>query len=334
MNADQTLERVARSLLYEGYILYPYRRSLKNTQRWTFGALFPRASSLVVAGNERSTLGAECLLEAPDDAALECRARFLHLTDRRVVDASENLLDALEIDERLFQSWQEAIEREARFQAPIDDLLARPARFEFAFPASAEREALIDSAGTIRGHLIRERRPVSGAVALSLAQLGPARYRLSLSLSNETPDLPGARSRDGLAIVSLASAHVALRLAAGGFVSLTDPPVAWQSDAAACRQTGCWPVLVGDPTARDTILCSPIILSDFPQVAEESPGDWFDCAEIDEMLALRIMTLTDGEKREMQSLDPRLERLLAETGQFDAGRQMALHGTRRAGAKS
>ncbi len=33
---------IADAILYEGYILYPYRASaIKNRQRWTFGGVFP-----------------------------------------------------------------------------------------------------------------------------------------------------------------------------------------------------------------------------------------------------------------------------------------------------
>ena len=43
MSAD--LRKLADTILYEGYILWPYRRSaLKNRKRWTFGCVFPPAS--------------------------------------------------------------------------------------------------------------------------------------------------------------------------------------------------------------------------------------------------------------------------------------------------
>ncbi len=51
------------------------------------------------------------------------------------------------------------------------------------------------------------------------------------------------------------------------------------------------------------MLSSPIILYDYPQVAPESPGEMFDATEIDEILALRTMTLTDDEKAEARATD-------------------------------
>jgi len=61
------------------------------------------------------------------------------------------------------------------------------------------------------------------------------------------------------------------------------------------------------------MLASPIILYDYPQIAPESPGDLFDGTEIDEILALRIMTMTDDEKREMRNTDVRARRILERT---------------------
>jgi hypothetical protein len=71
-----------------------------------------------------------------------------------------------------------------------------------------------------------------------------------------------------------------------------------------------FPVLVGEPGQRDVMLSSPIILYDHPQIAPESPGDLFDSTEIDEILTLRILTLTDEEKREARATDERARRIL------------------------
>ena len=74
---------------------------------------------------------------------------------------------------------------------------------------------------------------------------------------------------------------------------------------------------------------SPIILYDYPQVAEESPGDFFDGTEIDEMLALRVMTLTDEEKREMRGADERARQILERTEMLPPEQFMKLHGALR-----
>src|SRR5258708_35963430 len=96
----------------------------------------------------------------------------------------------------------------------------------------------------------------------------------------------------------------------GEFVSLIDPAENLREFVNGCHNTGRWPVLVGGEGQRDTMLSSPIILYDYPQVAAESPGDLFDGAEIDEILSLRIMTMSGDEKREMRESDEMACRVL------------------------
>jgi hydrogenase maturation protease len=112
----------------------------------------------------------------------------------------------------------------------------------------------------------------------------------------------------------------------GAFVSLLDPPEPWGEAAAGCRNVGTWPVLVGEEGQTDLMLSSPIILYDYPQVAPESPGDLFDGTEIDEILTLRILTLTDEEKRTMAAVDERAQALLARTEGLGGEQLLRLHG--------
>jgi hypothetical protein len=74
------------------------------------------------------------------------------------------------------------------------------------------------------------------------------------------------------------------------------------------------------------MLCSPIILYDYPKIAPESAGDFFDGTEMDEMLTLRVLTLTDAEKREMRNGDPRARRILERTESLSAESMLKAHG--------
>ena len=132
---------------------------------------------------------------------------------------------------------------------------------------------------------------------------------------------------DNALLCSLISAHILLGVRGGEFVSLLDPPECWREVAAACRNVGVWPVLVGAPGQTDTMLASPIILYDYPQVAPESPGDFFDGTEIDEMLTLRILTLTGEEKRAMAAVDEKARGLLTRTETLAREQLLGLHGT-------
>jgi len=130
---------------------------------------------------------------------------------------------------------------------------------------------------------------------------------------------------------TFASTHAVLHATGGEFISLLDPDPQYENAAKACRNIGCWPVLVGDEAKRDrdTMLSSPIILYDYPKVAAESAGDLFDSTEIDEILTLRVKTMTDDEKLEMRNIDEHARGILERTENLSAEHFMQMHGTLR-----
>ena len=91
---------------------------------------------------------------------------------------------------------------------------------------------------------------------------------------------------------------------------MTDPPEWAAAEVAACENIGTWPVLAGPAECRDLMLSSPVILYDHPEVAPESAGDLFDATEIDEILTLRTLALTDAERQEARATDPRAADLI------------------------
>src|SRR5262245_45376179 len=96
------VQPIADALLYEGYLLYPYRpSSVKNRQRWTFGRLCPQTCGQVHSGAEVGALRADCLVIGDDQTAFEARVRFLHPVECRWSGAAP--------DE---PGWQEATARE------------------------------------------------------------------------------------------------------------------------------------------------------------------------------------------------------------------------------
>src|SRR5262249_49436862 len=153
-----------------------------------------------------------------------------------------------------------------------------------------------------------------GAVEVTATAAAAGLYRVALVVANRAQlGDAGRKSRDEIVLRALVSTHSILGVSRGEVLSLLGPPEDRRQAAAACRNCGPSPVLVGADGATDTMLSSPIILYDYPQVAPESPGDFFDAAEIDEMLTLRILTLTDEEKRAMAGVDERAAALLART---------------------
>src|SRR5262249_22073217 len=138
--------------------------------------------------------------------------------------------------------------------------------------------------------------------------------------------------RDEALTRSLVSTHTILNVRGGKFISLLDPPESLREIAGSLRNIGTYPVLVGAEGERDAMLSSPIILYDYPQIAPESAGDLFDGTEMEEMLALRSLTLTDEEKREIRDGDERARRILERIESLPAERLMKLHGVARAAA--
>jgi hypothetical protein len=301
------VERIANAVLYEGYLLYPYRRSaIKNRRRFNFGVIYPRDYGL--AHDELFCAQTECLAASNWRMALDVRVRFLHLTAR--------------------EGWQEAVEREVSAPAlRMDDLLVEPLQVSFAFPTNRSSGALCDP--SMRGKR-GEQEPIGGNIEIAGRQVSDRVFKITTRVVNLTPlaDAQGA-SRDEALKRSLVSTHTILSARGGEFISLLDPPESLREMAGSCRNVGTYPVLVGAEGERDTILSAPIILYDYPQIAPESAGDLFDGTEIDEMLTLRILTLTDEEKREMRDGDERARRILERTEAMPAEQLMKLHGAAR-----
>ncbi len=344
---DAIVDPIVRAVLYEGFILYPYRPSVKNVHRWTFGGLAPEAYSVSRKGSDPWMMQTECLVHGGGEARLEVKVRFLQLVARTVGQIDPPMAEwpaegeppfravqVLQLGQDLYQSWQEASEREVTLEAvQVDELVARPRWQKFTFPAGRETEALRSPDGSIGGVLVRRKEPIEGSVELSAVRVEDQLFKLTVRIANRTRiDAPDRTGRDEAMLRSLASTHTILHVEGGQFVSMIDPPERWRASAAGCLNIGSWPVLVGQAGETHTMLAAPIILYDYPQVAPESPGDLFDSTEIDEILSLRILTLTDDEKRSMASIDPRTRDLLSRTESLAREQLSRLHGTFRPGA--
>lgn len=312
---------IAKAVLYEGYMLYPYRpSSVKNRQRFNFGVLYPRSYSEAQAGSDAWSTQTECLIEGSSATALEARIRFLKLVARATGAPSEENVSA----------WQEAVECEVSVPAsPLDALVSSPIAWPFSFPAQENVEVLRDKNGNVAGRVFRSQEFVQGTVRVSAERVTEKLFKVRVLVENLTTFDGCGQGRDHALMRSLVSAHTVLGVSEGEFVSLLDPPLEFADMAANCRNLGAWPVLVGAEGSRDTMLSSPIILYDYPQIAPESPGDLFDGAEIDEILSLRILTMTDEEKNEMRHADERARQMLERVEGLPMEHLMKLHGTLR-----
>jgi hypothetical protein len=342
----KSIDAIANAVLYEGYLLYPYRpSSVKNRQRFNFGVLYPQSYGEAQAGSDAWRTQTECLVQGAPLTAVEVRVRFLKLVARSVGKSKAPVqgrqpdgapefesVSMLEVEGKVFTPWQEAIECDVAVPACVLDALTEaPLEWKFAFPAKDETESLRDANGRLVGRIARRHGSISGTVEIKAARAIDGVFKVQVGVKNLTSveDEAGQISRDQALTRSLVSAHILLGVVDGRFISLLEPPENLKDLAASCQNVGAWPVLVGAEGERDTMLSSPVILYDYPQIAPESPGDLFDGTEIDEILALRILTMTDDEKHEMRNTDERARKILERTETLPMEHLMKLHGTLR-----
>jgi hypothetical protein len=281
------VNKIVDTVLYEGYILYPYRpSSKKNRQRFTFGRVYPHAYSFAQRGAEPFLMQTQCLATSQNNEAfIEVDVRFLHLMTREVLclpeplpDLPENLnttllevVPELNVEGRRYLTWEEAVER--RVSLPPRNL-RRLSEGSFALPidfkASDSLEPIRNLQGSIMGLLRRRQEAVALEVQVTAEALGTQIIKITTGIFNHTP-VSEADLNDQNAVLrrTFASTHTILHLEGAEFVSLIDPPLSLKEFAKSCRNEGTWPVLVGDEEVGDhgTMLSSPIILYDYPKIA-------------------------------------------------------------------
>ncbi|MEO5717174.1 MAG: hypothetical protein ABIR29_01220 [Chthoniobacterales bacterium] len=345
MNAA-LVEKVVNAVLYEGYILYPYRASSKkNRERFTFGRVYPEDYSIAQHGAEPCSMQTECLVRNESkDVVVAISVRFLHPMAREV-GMLKTPLDAMpaegepdfevvpdfSVGEQLYQTWQEVVEQ--KVEVPPFALREEwKTAHKFEFPASRAIGPIQSADGKIHAVLVRRQDAVRGTIEVVAQPIDDAVFKISVRIVNHTPVPPDELENQSAIIMrTFTSTHTILHAQGGEWLSMTDPPPAYTEATAACKNIGTWPVLVGEQSKneRDAMLSSPIILYDYPQIAPESPGDLFDGLEIDEILTLRVMAMSDAEKIEMRQVDEQARKILERTENMSSDHLLKMHGVMR-----
>ncbi|MGD9620405.1 MAG: hypothetical protein AB7G47_07690 [Mycolicibacterium sp.] len=314
---------VADAVLYEGYLLYPYRAtSAKNQSRWQFGVLGPKDAELRGIG-ENDTLSADVLVQGDASSTLSLIVRFLQLqhraVERELGDGRFEPVPELVSGERSWLAWDEAVECEVAFGPFTIAEIQGTLRLPLAISGGTEVQS-VDA-----GRLIRSRRSLRAEVTLSAEDDGVL-TRVGVTVRNLGP--PAADKNDAIA-ASLIGTHILTEVQDGEFISLLEPPPDTAAAVAGCRRHRCFPVLAGPPRTHHLMLISPIILYDHPEVAEQSKGALYDSTEIDEILTLRIMTMTDQEKASARATDPLAAEIIDRCDTMSAEALLELHGVLR-----
>jgi hypothetical protein len=313
---------VADAVLYEGYLLYPYRaNSRKNQTRWQFGVLGPAGAADAGIG-EDDTLSAQVVVTPRPNATLSVAVRFLQLQHRGVEkDVGDGRFEPVEELVSASQSWlrwDEAVERELLF-GPFDIESQLPQTLPIEVDAGTDIES-VDG-----GRLVRTRRALHAQLEIAAAH-DDGYVRLTMTVRNTTSP---ANDKDEAIAVSLIGTHLLAEIAGGDFVSLLEPPASADNAVARCRHHRCFPVLAGPPGDHALTLVSPIILYDHPEIAEQSEGALYDSTEIDEILTLRIMTMTDEEKATARATDPLAAQIIDRCDSMSPEALLNLHGVLR-----
>ncbi len=328
--------QVADAVLYEGYLLYPYRASSsKNQVRWQFGILGPEGAAEAGVGEPRS-MSAQVALERQIGATLDVFVRFLQVQSRvveRWTGDGWTPVDELLVGGTRWIPFHEAVSREVPLLGLPLDGSGAGRQLAISVPSGEEIE-LLHEAGELVGRLVRTRWALHATVTLTTRQGADERLlALAVSVDNDTwwspADAPGWTRRDVAARHSFVGTHLLLTAAGTRFLSLLDGPDWAEADVKTFVQTRCWPVLIADDLGNDAVLIAPIILGDHPTIAPESAGDLFDATEIDEILTLRVMTMTEDEKAEARGTDPRAAAILDRCDSMSDNALGQLHGARR-----
>ena len=292
-------------MLYEGYVLWPYRRSAaKNAKRWTFGGVFPPRHN-AAHPDDRAAIQAQCLVEGDD--ARSTSASGSSTSSGATCSTPAGCAST---------SWSppaRACWRGTRRPS------ASSGRGAIEIPAGTDVEPLAGGARRVvrswRGARGR-RRGRDGGAARGLS-------RVTVRVENTTP-WPGGDRDDALRSTLLDARRPPRRR--GAFVSLTDPPAELADAAAACVNDGVWPVLVG--AAASATRCSRRRSSSRTTLGSRprAPATSSTAGEIDRLLILNMLSLTPDEQDEMRASDPRTREILERCRGLGPDELLPLHG--------
>jgi hypothetical protein len=337
-----TARGVADAVLYEGYILYPYHATHGKNRggvRFQWGVLVPPEWQHVDP-SERSLIRTELIVDPGSGPLVAIRLRFLQLQHRSLEVADPEALTGwratarLEVGGQVWMEWDEAVERQVDLGIIPVLPLARAVRdvaFEYRAVEAVEIVDEPGQPGQAAGRIVRTGQPISGVarVRARWAEGPGVLIKLTVEIENTTAWTPDGATREDTMRRSLIAVHTLAAVDDAAFCSLFDPPEDAAPAVAACQSIGSYPVLVGQPGATDLVLASPIILYDYPAIAPESEGDFHDACEIDEILALRVLTLTDDEKAEARGTDPRARAIIDRCDNMVDASWARMHGTMR-----
>ncbi|MGI8727619.1 MAG: hypothetical protein ACR2K6_08085, partial [Solirubrobacterales bacterium] len=279
------VERLASSLLYEGYALYPYTpEATKNATPTPFGIVYPPAySARQPATYDHLQIECVALETEPEATEVVAEVLFLQATGAR----------------------HKAAERRVRIEGTLAELAEAGATESFAFEPASELGVSTgpdpDAAGEV----------LTGNLRVSVELLDSGLARISSRIENTT-SLPegelGGMDRAAALRRSLLSTHTMLTVSHGRFASPLENEGEVGEAVQACDNVNSWPVLADADDAA--VLGAAILPPDHPQISEQSQTNMFDNTEIEEALTLHVKTLSEEERAEIERQDPTVREMI------------------------
>ena len=285
LNRDSILENLTRTLLYEGYSLFPYHRNaIKNQKPIPFGVVYPND---YCSYNEHAhaEMITDCIVSGDKNLRINVNVRFLHLIKteilrKRITHAEEDgfiPVYELNLNEKSHQSGWQTIERKiSSGDIPVAYLADKRILLPFSFAENFESENIYDESGKIAGKKIARLSAIEGSVVIKAIPLESIEnvYRMVVFINNYTPVMNAANvSRDEIFRQSFLSTNTVLNALNGEFISLQNPGDKWKSLIAECENKDTWPILIEE--SNTTLLSSPIIVYDYPKINPKSKGRSF-----------------------------------------------------------
>ncbi|CAN5599628.1 hypothetical protein BH24ACT15_BH24ACT15_29680 [soil metagenome] len=317
----EVARQIADAVMYEGYVLFPYRASaLKNRFRWQWGVVIPPAQ-VALGDTEPGEVSAEVLIRTTPGTTVQATARFLHIDLRQMYDRDGRPVEELEVDGDPVPTWEEGHEQ----QVSIEDFAVHESSSTVTVPIEVAGGHRTVAAGEGRAEHTAE--PVSGEFVVTSDMVAEHVAKLRVAVRNTTGWSGQRAPREDVVRRSLVGVHVLLGVTDGAFGSVIDPPDWALPHTDALRNHTLHPVLVGDQGSDDVALAAPIILYDHPEIAPESAGPSFDATEVDELLSLCVLGLTDEERRRARVTDARAAELIERTETLPPAVMERLHGS-------
>lgn len=335
-DSESLLERITKTVLYEGYSLYPYyRSSAKNSKPVPFGAVYPK-QFVKYNPDVHSTTQTQCIIEGTDDTEVKITVRFLQLRNRQLLKIDHNeygpgqfrSTDSLQEGDKTYHSGWEGVERELNLGThTISTIVDNKLGKDIAFESEKANDIIYGEDGIVAGNVIITQSEINGNITVSAEPVGDNKngYKIMVQISNTTSvDNPKKLSRNDSYKLSFLSTHTILKTGQGAFISQTDPEPDWEELINNCENINSWPILVEKD--HKTMLSSPIVLYDYPEIAPESMGDMFDGTEIEEALVLHMATMPEEEKQKIDKGDPKMKAMMERVESVTPEEIMSLHG--------